>query len=311
MRHEAPDNDTVSGPNGAPDNAFPALDGVRHRFLDLPGLRMHVAEAGHGEPVVLLHGFPQHWWEWRGVIQGLAARYRVICPDLRGAGWTDAPPTGYTRDQLLADVVALLDALELDRVCLVAHDWGALLGYELCLSAPDRVRKYVSLAVPHPFVRFDPRLLLAIARHGWFEPVIAAPVLGPRLLGRGRQRLAHHLLRDVTTDRNTWSDEDVELFVGRLREPARADAASALYRRFIMPEAARILTGAYGRSRLRTPTRALVGAEDPIVRPEFLGGFVEHTDDFGIEFVDGASHFVVDERPDAVLEHVLEFFASS
>ncbi len=68
---------------------------------------------------------PQHWWEWRGILPGgLAAHYRVICPDLRGAGWTDAPPTGYDREQLLADVVALLDALELDRVCLIAHDWA-------------------------------------------------------------------------------------------------------------------------------------------------------------------------------------------
>lgn len=81
------------------------------------------------------------------ILPGLAAHYRVICPDLRGAGWTDAPLTGYDREQLLADVVALLDALELDRVCLIAHDWGALLGYELCLSAPHRVRKYVSLGV--------------------------------------------------------------------------------------------------------------------------------------------------------------------
>lgn len=112
-----------------------------------PGAEV-IGQAGHGEPVVLLHGFPQHWWEWRGVLPGLAAHYRVICPDLRGAGWTDAPPTGYTSEQLLADVVALLDALELDQVCLIAHDWGALLGYELCLRAPHRVRKYVSLGVP-------------------------------------------------------------------------------------------------------------------------------------------------------------------
>jgi pimeloyl-ACP methyl ester carboxylesterase len=51
---------------------------------------MHVAEVGTGPPLLLLHGFPQHWWEWRGIITGLASRYRVICPDLRGAGWTDA-----------------------------------------------------------------------------------------------------------------------------------------------------------------------------------------------------------------------------
>ena len=309
MRHEASGHDRVSGPNGEPDNTFPALDGVRHRYLRLPGLRMHVAEAGHGEPVVLLHGFPQHWWEWRGILPGLAAHYRVICPDLRGAGWTDAPPTGYDREQLLADVVALLDTLELDRACLIAHDWGALLGYELCLSEPHRVRKYVSLGVPHPFVRFDPRLLLTIARHGWFQPVIAAPFFGPRLLGRGHQRLTYHLLRGFTTNRNTCSENDIEMFAAQLREPARADAASALYRCFIMREAARIMSGAYRNRRLGTPTRVLIGAEDPIVRPEFLGGFEKHTDDFGVEVVEGASHFLVDERPEVVLERALAFFA--
>ncbi|WP_442972117.1 alpha/beta fold hydrolase, partial [Rhodococcus sp. T7] len=179
------------------------------------------------------------------------------------------------------------------------------------LSAPHRVRKHLSLGVPHPFVRFDPRLLTAIARHGWFEPVIAAPFLGPSLLGRGRQRLTYHLLRGFTTGRNTWSERDVELFAGRLREPARAHAASALYRCFIMRQAARIMTGAYRHTRLATPTRVLVGAEDPIVRPEFLGGFEGHTDDFGVQFVDGASHFLVDERPDVVLERSLAFFASA
>ncbi|MCW2564729.1 MAG: putative hydrolase or acyltransferase of alpha/beta superfamily, partial [Mycobacterium sp.] len=90
---------------------LPQLDGVEHRFLDLPGLRMHVAEAGSGEPLLLLHGFPQHWWAWRKVIPALAERYRVICPDLRGAGWTDAPADGYTSDQLTADILGLLDAL--------------------------------------------------------------------------------------------------------------------------------------------------------------------------------------------------------
>ena len=74
------------------DRALPVLKGVEHRFVDLPGLRMHVAEAGSGRPLLLLHGFPQHWWEWRKVIPELAQHYRVIVPDLRGAGWTDAPP---------------------------------------------------------------------------------------------------------------------------------------------------------------------------------------------------------------------------
>src|ERR671920_2593429 len=102
---------------------LPQLEGVDHYFVELPGLRMHVAEAGRGDPVLLLHGFPQHWWEWRKVIPALAEHYRVICPDLRGMGWTEAPATGYSVWDLTADLLALLDDLGLDGgVRLAGHD---------------------------------------------------------------------------------------------------------------------------------------------------------------------------------------------
>lgn len=305
------DNATAGSGGGTPhhvSSSFPRLEGVEHRYVDLPGLRMHVAEAGHGDPVLLLHGFPQHWWEWRGVIPGLARHHHVIAPDLRGAGWTDAPPAGYTRDRLLADVVALLDELGLDRVHMIAHDWGALVGFGLCLDHPDRVRSFVCLATPHPFIRFDPRLLAVLWRL-WFQVVIVTPFFGPLALRSGRQRFARFLLRGYTSPRHAWSEEDIEVFVTPLREVARARAGSALYRGFILPEAVRILTGAYRGARLRTPTLALYGADDPGVRPDLLGGFEDHADDMAVTVVDDASHFVADERPDVVVARALELFA--
>ena len=75
---------------------LPDLGGVEHRFVKLPGLTMHVAEAGTGEPLLLLHGFPQHWWGWYKVLPALAQRYRVIAPDLRGAGWTVTTPSSWS-----------------------------------------------------------------------------------------------------------------------------------------------------------------------------------------------------------------------
>jgi pimeloyl-ACP methyl ester carboxylesterase len=292
--------------HGLPEQ--PHLDGVQHRFVDLPDLRMHVAEAGRGEPVLLLHGFPQHWWEWRGVIPGLAERYRVICPDLRGAGWTDAPPAGYSRGQLLADVVALLDALNLDRVHLVAHDWGALIGFQLCLNHPGRVQRHLSLSVPHPYSRLRPGLISTLP-HAWYQLAVVLPVLGPRLLSEGRQRLPRHLFNHFASDPTIWSDEDLELFLAPLRDAAVARAGAKLYRDFIQPEAIRILGGSYRDTRLTTPTRLLLGADDVVVRSEFLDGHEAHADDLAVEVVDGASHWIVDERPDVVLERALEFFA--
>jgi len=286
---------------------FPQLDGVEHRFLDLPGLRMHVAEAGAGDPLLLLHGFPQHWWGWYKVLPALAQRYRVIAPDLRGAGWTDAPAAGYTSEQLVADVVALLDALELDRVRIVAHDWGALVGFLLCLSHPQRVERYVSLAIPHPFVKFNPRLVTAVPRL-WFQYAIATPALGPMLLSKGRQPMANYLLDHYTSDRGAFTPHDRELFAAPFRDGARARAGSALYRHFIVPLFPAVMAGRYRTKRLVTPTLILYGGEDPNMTGEILDGHQNYADDLTIEEVDGASHFIADEKPQVVIDRALAFF---
>jgi pimeloyl-ACP methyl ester carboxylesterase len=287
---------------------LPQLEGVDHHFVELPGLRMHVAEAGSGRPLLLLHGFPQHWWEWRKVIPGLAEQFRVICPDLRGAGWTAAPTRGYTRDRLLADVVALLDTLGLDSVHLLTHDYGALVGYQLCLRHPERVRRHLALSIPPPYFEFDPGLVLAIVRHAWFDILVPVPVLGPRLLGRGRQRLPRWMLRHHSSTREAFTADDVELFVGQLREPSRARAGSALYRHFIQPETSRIMRGTYRGRRLSTRTLVLLGADDPNVRPEFIHGVEDHVDALDTQIVAGASHFIVDDVPGVVVAQALDFF---
>ena len=287
---------------------FPDLEGVEHRYVQLPGLRMHVAEAGKGEPLLLLHGFPQHWWGWYKVLPALAQHYRVIAPDLRGAGWTDAPATGYDSEQLVADVVALLDALGLERVRLMAHDWGALVGFLLCLDQPHRVDRYISLAIPHPFVKFNPRLLAAVPRL-WFQNVIATPGLGPYLLSKGSQPMARYLFDHYTSDRSAFTPRDRELFVAPFRDPARAHAGSALYRHFIVPLVPRVMTGRYRGTRLSTPTLILYGREDPNMNEAILQGYQDHADDLTIEEVSGASHFIADEKPAVVVERALEFFA--
>jgi len=92
---------------------------VTHRFVTVRGVRLHVAEAGGGDPVLLLHSFPQHWYAWRRVIPLLAGQYRLICPDWRGFGWSEAPARGYDTASRAADVLALMDALGLYRVRLV------------------------------------------------------------------------------------------------------------------------------------------------------------------------------------------------
>ena len=121
------------------------------RHVSGNGIRLAVHEQGRGAPVVFLHGFPELAYSWRHQLPALAgAGYRAIAPDLRGYGQSDKP-TGvgrYASRELVADVVGLFDALELDTVTLVGHDWGALLAWQVALLAPDRLDSVVALNIP-------------------------------------------------------------------------------------------------------------------------------------------------------------------
>jgi pimeloyl-ACP methyl ester carboxylesterase len=304
-----------AGPGDDDGASLPQLDGVTHRFVDLPGLRMHVAEVGEGPPLLMLHGFPQHWWAWRKMLPALAGHYRVICPDLRGAGWTDAPREGYERDQLVADVVALLDALQLDQVNLVGYDWGGHIGFRLCLSHSERIERFICIATPHPYPEFHARVLLSMWRL-WPMFAIAMPALGPWLLRSGRQRLPRWLMTSDTDDPSVWSAEDIDVFAARLRNPARARAGSAVYRNFILKEAKRGAAGEYRETRLRTPTLSLYGtvlygSDDPSrEHPEILGGYENHADDFTLEHIPGSGYYIAEEQPDAAVASVRRFLTS-
>jgi pimeloyl-ACP methyl ester carboxylesterase len=92
-----------------------------------------LAEAGAGSPVLLLYGWPQHWWCWHRVIDEFRGQYRLLVPDLRGFGWGEAPGSGYTAAPFAHDVVALLDALRVERAYVVGHDWGGFTGILLGL----------------------------------------------------------------------------------------------------------------------------------------------------------------------------------
>ncbi|XP_028801213.1 uncharacterized protein LOC114756430 [Neltuma alba] len=129
------------------------METIKHRTVEVNGIKMHVAEKGdEGRPVILfLHGFPELWYTWRSQILSLSSLgFRAVAPDLRGFGDTEAPPsvTSYTCFHIVGDVVALIDSLGVDQVLLVAHDWGAIIGWYLCMFRPDKVKAYVCLSVP-------------------------------------------------------------------------------------------------------------------------------------------------------------------
>jgi pimeloyl-ACP methyl ester carboxylesterase len=288
------------------ERELPRVEGVEHRLVEARGLRIHVAEAGEGDPLVMLHGWPQHWYEWRHLIPTLSQRYRVICPDLRGLGWTDAPPRGYEKEELASDVLALLDVLSLDRVKLVGHDWGGWVGFLICLREPARVERYLGLNILPPFVPVDARAVLSLWRF-WYQWVIATPWLGEWAVGQVASR-RNPLFAWVGAGPAAWSAEEREIFLGQFREPERARASVQYYRSFQLREIPALLRGRYRGSRLSTPTKVLFGTGGQVMDARALDASSRLADAMDYELVDGAGHFIADQRPDLVLDRALSFF---
>lgn len=294
----------VSSP-GRDSRPLPPVPGVTHRFITVRGVRLHVAEAGRGDPVLLLHSFPQHWYAWRHVVPLLAGQYRLICPDWRGFGWSEASRGGYDTRARVADLFALMDALGLDRVRLVGHDWGAHAAFRAALEAPGRVSHLLAVNGAHPWLR-QRRLLPQLWRF-WFTAFWEYPRIG-RLVLRHWPGLTRFLLRSGSAEPAAWPRGDVEEFVAASRQAGSARAGEALHWQFVRHDIPAIVLRRYRSVRLTVPTVILAGAEDWMLPPRLLAGAERHADDLELRVVPGAGHFLPAERPAVVAQVARELF---
>jgi pimeloyl-ACP methyl ester carboxylesterase len=294
-------------PSGGP-RPLPHVPGMTHRFVTVRGVRLHVAEAGTGEPVVLLHGFPQHWYAWRHVVPLLAGRYRLICPDWRGFGWSQAPLRGYDTASRTADILGLMDALGLRRVRLIAHDWGANAAFQAALQAPERVSHLLAVNAAHPWLA-QRRMLPQLWRF-WYTAFLEYPGIG-RLVLRRWPGLTRFLLRRGVAGPAVWQPGEAEEFVAASRLPGSARAGEALHWQFVRHDIPGIILRRSRRQRLTVPTVILAGARDWMLPPTMLAGGGRHADSLRLRIVPGAGHFLPAERPAEVAEAASELFGRS
>lgn len=279
---------------------LPPAPSFDHVVIRTPGLSTHVATVGAGEPVVALHGFPQHWWQWHAVAPALAAAgYRVICPDLRGAGWTMADDPHVARRTRLHDLLALLDALHIDRAHVLSHDMGAITAMQLTYEHPDRVRTAMQLSVPPGFMRFSPRVFSGfrhLPRFLWHRPRVSLrSIFSPAYV-------AHPL-----------PAETIEAHLAPMGRPDIDAAVRPLTRGMILPEAIGMARGDYRRRRLTVPTMVAFGRRDLPWTEANLAHICpdpeRYADRVELAYVDDAAHFVTDDAPDAVARLAVDWFA--
>jgi pimeloyl-ACP methyl ester carboxylesterase len=288
--------------------ALPELPGVRHERHALPtGVDVHMAVAGPAgaSPLLLLHGWPQHWWCWRRVVPLLDGRFRLLMPDLRGLGWSGQPADAdFRKDRLADDALALLDVLGIERAGLVGHDWGGFVGFLVALRAPERLHGLLALGILHPW-QPPGRLARNLHRFAYQLP-LATPFLGAELARRTPLVAEAHRLG--WGDRSTFDADEVAPFTAAYRQPGCAEAGSRYYRDFLLREAP-ILAGRFAGTRLAVPTRLLYGTREPLGRA-LAEGLERHGDDARTELLPGCGHFVPEERPAEVAAAARELFGS-
>ncbi len=271
-----------------------------HHSERVNGVRLHYVRAGSGAPVVLLHGWPETWYQWRKVIPQLAERYTVIAPDLRGLGDSSRPATGYDKRTIAEDVRQLVERLGFERIFLVGHDWGGPVAYALACAQPARVRRLVILDVAITIDEAEVAAQFAKRFHLSFH---AQTDLATALVA-GRERTYLEWFYRSAYDPSVFRPEDVDEYVRCYSAPGAMRAGFEYYRA--------IWTDLeHQRENAKTPL------EMPVLALGGSASFGEHTaascrriaKDVRGGVIDRCGHWIAEEQPERLCEALLDFFA--
>jgi pimeloyl-ACP methyl ester carboxylesterase len=204
---------------------------IQHHFLEVEGLRLHYVQAGKGDPVVLLAGFPQSWYAWRKVIPPLAEHHTVIAVDLPGQGDSDKPLNGYDTQSLARAVHGLMEKLGHKRFFLAAHDVGAWVAYPFCVAYSEAVRRLVLLEAFVPGATMPDSIPVSPGNwKSWHFAFHAIPDLPEALItGREREYLTWFLRRKAA-DPSVFTEEDIDEYLRIFKAPGGLRAGLAYYR---------------------------------------------------------------------------------
>ena len=276
---------------------------IRFEYIPTNGIRLHTALAGpeNGDPVFLLHGFPDAWFGWEAQIEPLAeAGFRVIVPDQRGYNLSDKPigVSSYQMDTLGDDILGLADALGHDRFHLAGHDFGAMVGWNLAMRHPQRLQRLAIANVPHPvvmrnYLRTHPSQMLK----SWYAFFFQLPGLPERVVkAKNWQSLISVMPNDLTAKkrdryREAWA------------QPGAMTSMINWYRASLwqMRKSTEI-------SQIRVPTLVLWGKQDPHISYEMASLSVDLCEAGSLVTFEDATHWVMHDKPEEVNQLLIEHF---
>ena len=273
-----------------------------HREITANGLRFHIAEAGDGPLVLLLHGFPENWWAWRNQLPTLAeAGYRAVALDLRGYGATDHPPRGYDLPSLTQDVSAVIRSLGSEDAVIVGHDWGGAIGWSLACLSPKSVRRLVAVSSVHPR-RLRTSVLTRVGqlRYSAYSLPFQAPWLPERSLVKDHALLVEQLMQRWAAP--GWPDAEVLAYYRNAMQSENTAYCAMEYYRWavrsmVRPDGLRYV---HRMSRpIESPVLQLHGSRDGRILAATARGSGEHVAaPYRFRLLDGVGNFPHEEAPE-------------
>lgn len=279
---------------------------MTERTVVASGVPLFVREAGAGEPVVLLHGFPQTGECWRGVSRRLAKRFRVIVPDLPGFG-RSGPPPRYEAEAVAGVLATFLDEVDASPATIVGHDWGGSLAFALALAHPQRVSNLV--VTNAPFRKLD----LRRGFHFLAFNIPLVPELAFRLAG---DRLVTFMLRAGAARKEVFDEEATRPYREAYADPANVRSALAYYRTITRKIIARRVRPDRRSSpprtprRIEAPTLLVWGMRDPVLPESILAGIERDIPQARAVRLPDCGHFVPEECPGEMAGAIESFLTS-
>jgi len=287
------------------------IDGIQfsHHMATVNGIQMHYVIGGQGDPVVLLHGWPQTWYEWRHVMPALAKNYTVIVPDLRGLGDSSKPLTGYDGATTAEDLYQLVSQLGFDKIFLVSHDIGGQTAFSFAAAHPNNVSKLVIM--DYIFAGFLPP---AFGQNGpWWFSFHQVPDL-PEALVQGKEReYLSWFYKGLAYNPEAITQDDIDEFVKHYSSPGSMRAGFEYYRAFPIDAEQNKETA---KSKITTPVLALAGDIYPALGGDVPGNPVlDSIKPLGVNVsgtvVPLSGHWIPEEQPKFVLDQLFKFFGNS
>lgn len=275
----------------------------RYHRAEIDGVRIHYRRMGSGDPVVLLHGFPETSFAWRKVMPELAERYTVIAPDLRGCGASDRPDTGYDKQTVASDIHGLVRQLGFDRIKLVAHDVGMMTGYAYAASYRDEVERLVLMEAAIPGLGLEKLYDADIYPRMYHLPLFEAPNGFAEALITGRERMfVDHFMRQQSYDPASIED-GLDEYARCLAQPGALRAGIEYFRSHRV-DAPR--NREHARQKLEMPVLSVGGTAS--FGADLEGEIAPLALDHRHVMIDECGHYLAEEQPERLVEHLLAFF---